>query len=89
MAKSRNAAFAGDATMPNGVVITVLYLDRAGLVAAFGHQPPGHPNRRPIGWYWRPAKEENGWHSLAGPFTSSRLALRDALARNGGLRNAA
>lgn len=84
MAKSANAAYAGEADMPNGTRISVLFLNAAGIHAAFGKHPPGHPNRRRTGWYWREADKANAPDTLAGPFTSSRLALRDALKRNGG-----
>lgn len=84
MAKSRNDAYAGNADMPNGVRVLICYLDRPAVVAAFGDLPRGHPNRKPIGWYWREASKDAGPHSLHGPHTSSRRAMQDALKRNGG-----
>lgn len=80
MAKSRNAAYAGMADMPNGKRVSVFYLDAAGLRAALPRLPPGHPERKTIGWYWREPPSE----TCAGPFTSSRKAMQDAVAKNGG-----
>lgn len=72
--------------MPNGVKVSVAYLDRAKLLAVFGYQPPGHPARKRIGWYWAPPDMMGHCHppDHFGPFTSSRLAMQDAIKRNGG-----
>ena len=82
MAISKYDAYAGKAEMPNGVTIEVLFLNAAGAHAVFGPQLAyGHPNREQrIGWYW---EGKNGrLCTFAGPFTSSRKAMQDALMSN-------
>lgn len=72
--------------MPNGVKVAVVYMDRAALLRIFGYRPPGHPARKRIGWYWHAAEaaEPRRTPDHFGPFTSSRLAMQDAIKRNGG-----
>lgn len=85
MALAKNDAYAGVAEMPNGRNVEVGYFDAAKLREVFGHQPPGHPARKRIGWYWSPHDRRvdvaPGAQSR-GPFTSSRLAIMDAVAKN-------
>lgn len=82
MAISKYDAYAGKAEMPNGVTIEVRFLDAAGVRAEFGPQLAyGHPNRKQrIGWYWE--SETGNRRTLAGPFTSSRKAMQNALMSN-------
>ncbi len=84
MALRANDAYAGDAEMPNGITATVYFMDKAAIAAEFGKQPPGHPHKRRVGWYWRTERDEA--RTIGGPFTSSRKAMMDALASNGGAR---
>jgi hypothetical protein len=89
MALAKYDAYAGKAEMPNGVTVDVRYLDAAGVRAEFGAQlPPGHPNRKQrIGWYWE--SEVDNRRTLAGPFTSSRKAMQDAITSNPEVRHEA
>ncbi len=87
MALRAYSAYEGDAEMPNGYRASIFFLDRDALVREFGKQPPiGHPaykDRRRVGWYWRvDYGPVIGSTVTAGPFTSSRRAMMDALANN-------
>lgn len=78
-------AFAGVADMPNGTEIEVRFLDAQAVRDLFGYQPPGHPARKRVGWYWAPTMANNrDGRATRGPFTSSRKAMQDALKANGG-----
>ncbi len=81
MALRANDAYAGSAEMPNGQWVDVEYLDAARLLEVFGRQPPGHPARKRVGWYWhyRDADPRLVYH---GRFTSSAKAMLHALAVN-------
>lgn len=89
MAKSRRDAYAGEADMPNGQPIIVQYFDKQRIVEVFGYEPPGHPRRKKIGWFWAPAIVRNAASECRGPFLSSRAAMRDAIIANPVARHAA
>jgi hypothetical protein len=89
MAKSKRDAYAGEAIMPNQQPIIVQYFDRRRIVEVFGYEPPGHPRRKKIGWYWAPVIVRNSGSECKGPFLSSRAAMQDAIVRNPEARHAA
>lgn len=73
MGNRANSAFEGAHTI-EGKVVLVCYLDAAGLAAEFpDNRPPGHPDRRKVGWYWTSTAGER-----QGPFQGSRAAFKDA-----------
>ena len=80
MALREYNAYEGDAEMPNGTTVRVFFLDRSDVKHFFGKQ---HPMRRKrVGWYWRHYGDLPMAVTAAGPFTSSRRAMMDALATN-------
>jgi hypothetical protein len=83
MAISRYDAYEGKAEMPNGRCVEVKYLDAQAVLDIFGYQPPGHPNRKRVGWYWTHDSVDNANAAdLHGPHTSSRKAMVAALQQN-------
>lgn len=82
MALRANNAYEGDATMPNGVVVRVFFLDRRDIRHLFGREHPSKRHR--VGWYWRHYGDAAMPFRVtaAGPFTSSRRAMVDALKHN-------
>jgi hypothetical protein len=79
--KAKNAAYAGVWTLA-GRNIQVFYIDRPEsrrrMALAGGIRQSGHPLHIRTGWRWIWVNEPDNLH---GPFSSSRIAYRDAMAR--------
>jgi len=82
-AKARNASYAGVWPAPSKVPFQVFYIDRSEsrrrMALAGGIQQAGHPLHIQTGWRWIWVNDPDRLH---GPFTSSRIAYKDAMAQN-------
>ena len=78
--KGRNNGYAGRWPASNGRMFEVFYIDRPEsrrrMEAEGGIQQSGHPKHIQTGWRWFWLNEPD---RLFGPFTSSRIAYKDAM----------
>lgn len=81
-------AFAGLHAAPGSGFFHVYFADGAACRQFNGSAgfPPGHAERRNSGWYWGPAfpdtpLEPVSLPSIHGPFSSSRKAYQDGMAK--------